>query len=182
MEITTHVNLQTILCRLFVIPSNLSMKLPLELPFLEHHPPLFTDYLTISYRSVNFCNVSHFSGPAKRQSALRQAWASPHQSPALRATPGTTRKGAAKKNLGGNLSVYIQWMNYCVVVVDQVTVCGSCVMWGMFILSLPSPSPACADTSASDRSMELSEIDARLSALQEFMKKSLASRTQTGVS
>ena len=114
MEITTHVNLQTILCRLFVIPSNLSMKLPLELPFLEHHPPLFTDYLTISYRSVNFCNVSHFSGPAKRQSTLRQAWASPHQSPALRATPGTTRRGAAKKNLGGNLSVHIQWMNYCV--------------------------------------------------------------------
>lgn len=70
----------------------------------------------------------------------------------------------------------------CVVVVDQVTVCRPCVVWGMFILSLPSPSPACADTSASDRSMELSEIDARLSALQEFMKKSLASRTQTGVS
>lgn len=69
-------------------------------------------------------------------------------------------------------------------VVDQVTVCASLVLCGecLFILSLSFPSPACADTSASDRSMELSEIDARLSALQEFMKKSLASRTQTGVS
>jgi hypothetical protein len=31
----------------------------------------------------------------------------------------------------------------------------------------------------SDRSMELSEIDARLNALQEFMKKSLNTRAQT---
>jgi len=199
LEITKHVNLQTILCRLFVIPSNLSVTLPLELPFLEHDPHhtfdqqtnllmvcLFTDYLMISYRSVNVCNVEIFSfqWPSKKTVYIE---ASLGKSTSVPCSEGHSRDHSQGRCCQENL----RWESQCLYKSERIIVCGCsglghCVQAlrcvGNVILSLPPPSPACADTSASDRSMELSEIDARLSALQEFMKKSLASRTQTGIS
>lgn len=74
----------------------------------------------------------------------------------------------------------------CVCLVDQSHLCVhtnqqyTALCMGVYIR--PIAPPLSPDTSISDRSMELSEIDARLSALQEFMKKSLASRKQPGIS
>lgn len=142
-----------------------------------------SDIHFVAWTSLALC-FSDLSGPAERQSTLRQAWESPSQSPALRGTPGTTRKVAGKKSLGMSLSVPIQWM-YCCMGCSELRITVHVSLLALYeerSSHLLHCSSACVDTSASDRSMELSEIDARLSALQEFMKKSLASRTQTGVS
>ena len=68
---------------------------------------------------------SDSSGSAKRQSTGRQAWESPSQSPALRGTPGTTRKVASKKALG---TVLIRTHDGC------IDVCGCSGPGSLFML------------------------------------------------